>query len=92
MNKKLTSALDIYDTQKNQVVARIALNGYDIKAGSLLPATGAMRSFVILEGDLWDQWNAVATLRLRHDTGAEVAVRVAALPVEEDGYGLIEFL
>jgi len=92
MNKNLSSALNVYDTEKNQLVARIALNGYDIKAGSLLPSTGAMRSFVILDGDLWDQWNALATLRLQHDTGAEVSVRVAALPVEEDGYGLIEFL
>ncbi len=57
-----------------------------------MPASGAMRSFVILDGDLWEQWNAVATLRLRHETGTEVSIRVAALPVEDDGYGLIEFL
>ena len=92
MNKNLSSALNVYDTQKKQLVARIALNGYDIKAGGLLPTTGAMRSFVILDGDLWDHWNAVAPLQLRHETGAEVSVRIAALPVEEDGYGLIEFL
>ncbi len=92
MNKNLTSALDVYDSQKNQLVAKIALNGYDIKAGGLLPTTGAMRSFVILDGDLWTQWNSVATLRLRHETGTELAVRIAALPVEADGYGLIEFL
>jgi hypothetical protein len=92
MNKNLTSALDVYDSQKNQLVAKIALNGYDIKAGGLLPTTGAMRSFVILDGDLWNQWNSVSTLRLRHETGTELAVRIAALPVEVDGYGLIEFL
>ena len=92
MNKPLSSALDVYDSKKNHLVAKIALNGYDIKAGGLLPSTGAMRSFVILQGDLWDQWHAVAPLRLRHETGIEVAVRVAALPVEDDGYGLIEFL
>ncbi|MBP6470481.1 MAG: hypothetical protein KBE23_02560 [Chloroflexi bacterium] len=92
MNKNLSSSLDVYDSKKKQRVARIALNGYDIKAGSLLPASGAMRSFVILDGDLWEPWNAVATLRLRHETGTEVAIRVAALPVEDDGYGLIEFL
>lgn len=92
MNKNLSSALAVYDSQNEQPVARIALNGYDIKAGSLLPKTGAMRSFVILEGDLWDSWSSVATLRLRHETGMDVPVRVAALPVEEDSYGLIEFL
>ncbi len=92
MTKNLSSALDVYDTQKNRLVARIALNGYDIKPGGLLPSTGAMRSFIILDGDLWDQWNAVAPLRIRHTSGTEIIVRIAALPVEEDGFGLLEFL
>jgi hypothetical protein len=92
MTKKLTSALDVYDSLKNAPVAKISLNGYDIKAGSLLPTAGAMRSFVILNGDLWEQWNACVPLTLRNETGETVPVRVAALPVEDDGYGLIEFL
>ncbi len=92
MKKDLSAALDVCDTHNGKVVARIALNGYDIQAGSLLPSTGAMRSFVLLTGDLWDHWNAYAPLRLRNEAGASVAIRVAALPVEDDGYGLIEFL
>jgi hypothetical protein len=91
MTSKLTPALDIY--QKNStLVARISLNGYDIHAGGVFPSSGAMRSFIIVEGDLWEQWNAVESLTLVHETGAQVPVRVAALPVEENGYGLIEFL
>ncbi len=92
MNKTLTPALDMYDAETNRIVARISLNGYDIKAGGLLPTTGAMRSFVVLNGDLWDSWNACAALSLRNEAGATVAVRIAALPVEEDSYGLLEFL
>ena len=91
MNKTLTPALDVYD-HKAHLLARISMNGYDIKAGGLLPTTGAMRSFVILTGDLWEQWNNYATLTLRNEAGVSLPVRVAALPVEEDGYGLLEFL
>ena len=92
MSEKLTAALDVYGNQTKALVARISLNGYDIKAGGVFPSTGAMRSFVLVEGDLWDQWNAVESLTLVNEEGRQVAVRVAALPVEENGYGLIEFL
>lgn len=92
MTENLTPALDVYGKPSNDLVARISLNGYDIKAGGIFPSTGSMRSFVLVEGDLWDQWNAVESLTLVNEDGAQVAVRVAALPVEEDGYGLIEFL
>ena len=92
MTNQLTAALDVYDTNNKKLVARIALNGYDIHAGGLFPNSGAMRSFVLLDGDLWDQWNAVESINLKHENGEHVLVRVAALPVEDDGYGLIEFL
>jgi hypothetical protein len=92
MNTNRTPALDVYDGQKKRMVARISLNGYDIKAGGLLPSTGAMRSFLLVEGDLWESWNSVATLNLRDEVGESVPVRIAALPVETDSYGLLEFL
>ncbi|MCZ7672266.1 MAG: hypothetical protein M5U34_36675 [Chloroflexi bacterium] len=92
MTSNLSDALHVYDSQNGKSLARIALNGYDISAGGLFPDSGVMRSFVLLEGDLWDQWNAVQPIILQHESGAKVTVRVAALPVEDDGYGLIEFL
>ncbi len=92
MTNELTTALDVYDNQNKKLVARIALNGYDIHAGGIFPTSGAMRSFVLLDGDLWDQWHAVESVTLKNETGEQIAVRVAALPVEDDGYGLIEFL
>lgn len=92
MTNKLTAALDVYNTPNNMRVARIALNGYDIHAGGLFPTSGAMRSFVLLDGDLWDQWNAVESLILKNEAGNQVTIRIAALPVEDEGYGLIEFL
>lgn len=51
-----------------------------------------MRSFKVVTGDLWDQWRQQGKLVLRHDNGQESAVRVAALPVDDDSFGLIEFL
>jgi hypothetical protein len=92
MNNKLTPALDMYAPTKPQPIARISLNGYDIKAGGLLPSSGAMRSFVIQSGDLWEYWNACAPLMLHNETGLSVSVRIAALPMETGGYGLLEFL
>ena len=92
MAQKLTDALDVYNKQTNKLVARIALNGYDIHAGGVFPTSGAMRSFVLLDGDLWDQWNAVEAVTVKNELGNHVTVRVAALPVEDDGYGLLEFL
>lgn len=92
MKKDLTDALDVYNNQNSKLIARISLNGYNIESGGLFPSSGTMRSFVLLDGDLWDQWNAVETVMLKKETGTQVPIRVAALPVEDDGYGLIEFL
>ena len=92
MTTHLTAALNVYENQNSNLVARISLNGYDIHAGGLFPTSGAMRSFVMLDGDLWDQWNAVESLTLKNESGEQVSIRIAALPVEDDGYGLIEFL
>lgn len=92
MKTPLAEALDLYDNQNNTLIARISLNGYNIQSGGLFPSSGAMRSFALLAGDLWEQWNAVETITLKSETGEQVRVRIAALPVEEDGYGLLEFL
>ena len=51
-----------------------------------------MRSFTIVSGDLWEQWDVQMPLQLQDDTGKSSNIRIAALPVEDDGYGLIEFL
>ncbi|MBE2224208.1 MAG: hypothetical protein IAF02_21900 [Anaerolineae bacterium] len=92
MTDNLTAALDVYGKSTKNRVARISLNGYDIAAGGIFPSTGSMRSFVLVDGDLWDQWNAVESLTLVNEDGTKTTIRVAALPVEDDGYGLIEFL
>lgn len=87
---EVSDVFQVYN--KNKMVAQVVLNGYDIEAGKLLQQHGAMRSFKIVKGDLWDYWSVQSSLVLRSKTGEETAVKVAALPVDEDSFGLIEFV
>lgn len=86
------SVLKVYDHQKNEMLAQVILNGYDIKAGVTTVPHGAMRSFRIVTGDLWEQWDVQMPLLLCNAIGQEAAVKVAALPVDNESFGLIEFL
>lgn len=88
---KLSDVLQVY-TQANKLVANIVLNGYNIEEGGPLGRHGAMRSFKIVAGDLWDPWYAQNTVTLRTGVGQESKIRIAALPVEDEGFGLIEFI
>ncbi|MCA9997079.1 MAG: hypothetical protein KDE56_15080 [Anaerolineales bacterium] len=90
--KENTATLQVYSPQQTNAVANIVLNGYNIRGEGPLGKQGSMRSFTIVSGDLWDQWSDQITLRLQDTTGKSSNIRIAALPVEDDGYGLIEFL
>ncbi|MCA9959703.1 MAG: hypothetical protein KC443_11750 [Anaerolineales bacterium] len=89
--KKLSDVLQVY-TDKKKLVANIVLNGYNIEQGGPIGRHGAMRSFIILDGDLWDEWSSQKMLTIRSGNGNESNIRVAALPVDDESYGLIEFL
>ncbi len=86
----LSEVYQVYSSN-NQKVAKVVLNGYNIEEGGPL-GNGAMRSFKLVQGDLWREWSAQESLFLR--TGAETnnEIRIAALPAEDEGFGLIEFL
>ncbi len=88
----ITQVLKVYSEPKNQLVAHVVLNGYDIRAGVCAVPHGAMRSFRIVSGDLWDYWNVQAPLRISNEAGQEARIKVAALPTDDDSFGLIEFL
>lgn len=51
-----------------------------------------MRSFRVVRGDLFQQWSTQEQLVLRSEAGQAFPVRIAALPVDEDSSGLVEFL
>lgn len=83
--------LNVYDSAKQRPIARIVLNGYNIEEG-MPNSLGAMRSFKVVQGDLWQQWNEQTAVTLSDDKGQDARIKVAALPVDEDSFGLIEFL
>jgi hypothetical protein len=84
--------VSVHQTNGKKPMARIALNGYNIDSGGALGMSGAMRSFRIIKGDLWDQWNNQETLIIRGDDQTEARIRIAALPAEDDSFGFVEFV
>ncbi len=84
--------LFVLNPQSTNPVAKVVLNGYNIEQSNSLGRYGAMCSFKIVDGDLWAEWHTQAQLVLRTQAGKEARIKITALPVEEDSYGLIEFV
>lgn len=82
----------VHPVNGKKPVARIALNGYNIESGGPLGMSGAMRSFRIIKGDLWDQWNSQEILLVRGEEHPEARIKIAALPAEDDSFGFVEFV
>ncbi|RMG92600.1 MAG: hypothetical protein D6706_16580 [Chloroflexi bacterium] len=85
-----TPPLPVYDKQTRKMIARITLNGYNIPSGAA--GRGAMRSFHLVAGDLWNYWHYQQPVVLTLPNGKYRLVRVAAIPADEESAGLIEFL
>jgi hypothetical protein len=81
----------VYDN-KNKPLATVSLNGHNIAPGGPLGRAGSMRSFRLLEGELWESWNQQTVLLMRDNDGHESAVRIFALPAEAESSGFIEFV
>ena len=92
MSEKMTEQFEVFNKENNERVANVMLNGYNIERGAAGGLFGAMRSFKVLDGDLTDSWSTRQSLRIRNQHGEETTVRIAALPVDEESYGLIEFI
>lgn len=82
----------IHDPHSRKQLAQVVLNGYNIAPGGVFGYNGAMRSFKVIDGDLWLAWRDQSTLVARIQSGKEATVKVAALPTEADSFGLMEFL
>ena len=89
---KLSDVLDVYNTHTKELVARVVLNGYNIKSSGPLGEQGRMRSFSLTSGSLWDPWQRQEQLTMHNEDGRKATIRIAALPADEDSFGLIEFL
>lgn len=84
--------LDVLKSEGSQPVAKVVLNGYNIEQSQSLGRHGAMCSFKIIKGNLWNEWSAQDHLILRTQAGDKAVIKITALPVEADSYGLIEFI
>lgn len=84
--------VSVFEKNKQQPVAEIALNGYNIAAGGVFGLSGAMRSFRVVKGDIVPYWQTQTALTIRDEHGEERKIRVFAVPVEADSSGLVEFL
>lgn len=73
-------------------VARIALNGYNIQAGNVFGRSGAMRSFKVVSGDLWELWDQQTPVVIQDEHGNRSTIRIFALPAEKHASGFVEFL
>ncbi|MFQ5436023.1 MAG: hypothetical protein ACE5FD_14205 [Anaerolineae bacterium] len=82
----------VFNSLKNQELASIVLNGYNISDTDFLGRTGKMHSFKIVGGELRQQWRNQDVLSFQDEHGRFTYIRVAALPVEKDGFGLLEIL
>jgi hypothetical protein len=87
-----TDQLEVFKSENKRPLAKVILNGYNIESKDAMGRHGAMCSFKIVDGDLWDEWNAQTHLVLRTNEGKEATIKVTALPAESDSYGLIEFI
>ncbi len=88
----LSKELTIYETHNGNPIGRIRLNGYNIinKAATVVP--GKMQSFMIVAGTLWNSWSTQTPLLLSTETGQALTVRIAAYPVDNASFGLLEYL
>lgn len=90
--KDIAETFFVHNPGNGRQIATIILNGYNIAATNLLGQTGAMRSFKMVKGDLWEQWSNQSFLLIRAQTGQEAKIRIAALPTDDESAGLVEFL
>ena len=88
----LSEVLSIHSRINDKNIAKVRLNGYNISTERSLWQRGALRSFSINSGDLRKSWSRHEMLLLHDGKSRRARIKIAALPTDEDSFGLIEFL
>jgi hypothetical protein len=94
---QITEAL-IQNAAQTRHIAKIGLNGYKSFTQSPTSQLGTSRliwSFTILEGnrkELKRSWLNNQPVTLKTSQGKTAHVRVAAYPIDDQSFGLLEFL
>lgn len=92
------SEVTIRNLDGQKKIAKVGLNGYKSFSKDPTKRASASRliwSFTVLDGNrasLTDSWSRNQAILLCTPNGKSVPVRVLAMPVDEEGFGLIEFL
>lgn len=84
--------VSVFHREETKPVAKFSLNGYNIASGGVFGQSGAMRSFKVLDGDIWEYWERQTPLEIRDEEGRKQSIRVFAAPADEGAMGLVEFL
>ena len=86
-------SLPLYDGHNTRPVARIEFQNYTVDKGLLMGQDqGRLRSFRTVSGSLRRAWWHRLQLQMNLPDGQTLAMRVAALPVDADSYGMLEIL
>ncbi len=92
------SEVTIRELSGKQQIARVGLNGYKSFTKNPTSQTSPSRliwSFTVLDGNrgpLEQSWSQRRPVLLCTPNGKSAHVRVVAMPVDKDSFGLIEFL
>ncbi len=84
--------LPLYHESNKRPIAQIELNGYTVNSTGPLGHKVRLHSFRIISGKLRRAWWQNERLQMPLPNGQVLAMRVAALPVDEDSYGMLEIL
>ncbi|MCO5184986.1 MAG: hypothetical protein M9928_14885 [Anaerolineae bacterium] len=86
------TVVTVMDVNAPIQIARIALNGYNIQAGNVFGRSGAMRSFKVVSGDVWELWDRQSPAVIQDEHGNRSTIRIFAMPAEKNSSGFVEFL
>lgn len=92
---EISAICDAFSVPHNDPLGRIVLNGYAFTSDDLTGRRHRLHSFRVLEGDFDvfnDYWEAQRPFLLQIPEEASIQVRIAAMPSDVEGFGLLEFL
>lgn len=91
-NKTKNTTVEVFHLQ-SKPVAKIMLNGQNIAEGAgALYQAGAMRSFKLVDGDVYEYWRDQTPLTIKDDKGNMTTIRIFALPAEDGEIGFVEYV
>ena len=89
MNHSIDGEVTLRDPNTGHRLAKVTLNKEQTQ---IINRQHLLRGFQMIQGNLIHAWSLQQRLFLCVKNGQAIPVRIAAMPHETDGMGLIEFL